>query len=335
MIRRLYDSFLSRALSEYSNQIEVVVCDNSDYENACLNQVILGNTVNYYKNNINLGFGGNLVRCAEQATGEFIWTISDDDFIKWDGFKDLMDYLSDPKNDGKGCIMLPYYTHDIFGGYLTHNDHKDWGIEGNIDIKTFLSNIDRLPFVLFSSVVVRLDKSKLRWISEKFSGNFLMQIPLFLSMLKNESQIHFLDTCVIELFQGAQDGDWPLVSMYKYKLDVFSFLKSEYNIEVETLKNHGYKEMLLCILSHRAGMNYIPDADKARWPLLADLRQHLNLKAICLAFALIIPKFLFRQPYIIYFSLVDAHASSNHSILAFISRFIHHFIRTQKVKVHN
>ena len=36
-LKRLYDFFLRRALNEYSNQIEIVVCDNSDNKNAQLN----------------------------------------------------------------------------------------------------------------------------------------------------------------------------------------------------------------------------------------------------------------------------------------------------------
>ncbi|VVB92215.1 Glycosyl transferase family 2 [uncultured archaeon] len=319
-LKRLYDFFLRRALNEYSNQIEIVVCDNSDNKNAQLNQTTLGNSVHYSKNEINLGFSGNLVRCAEEATGQFIWFISDDDLVDWNGFRRLIDYLPYAAEQGIDCIMLPYFTKNNSGEVKIYNDSNSWGKGRDVDIATFVTPLRQLPFVLFSSVVVRLDKKNLNQIAKEFSGNFLIQIPFFFSMLKMESKLHFLDDCVIEFISDSSDGDWRLALMYRYKIDVFLFLK-RYGIDVATLMDNGYKEMLLCMLSHRGGIANIEYADKDRWSVLADLGHHLNMKTILLAFALIVPKVLIRQPYIFYQSIKYAQDNRNLSIKTVVSRY--------------
>lgn len=333
-IKTLYQTFLSRALHEYSSQIEIVVCDNSDDEKAFLNQEILGDKVHYYKNNENIGFDGNIIRCTKLAKCEFIWIISDDDLILWNGFQSLMDYLPHASYESIDCLMLPY-SNDNLNIKEVINTYFKWGVEKDTNlltlVKAFLSSHNLPPFCLFSSAVFRLNKRRVDWVANEFQGNVLLQIPLFLCMLKPESKIRFLDLVIIQYIPSFRI-DCDLLSSYNSMKEVLLFIGREYGIDEAKALNQAYKAMLSGMLSHRIGISNYRNADIQRWSLLAQLNQYLYMKTIILAFMVVLPKILMKIPYLIYLSLQYAYASGDISIRNVISNFnaLQHSIKSKQ-----
>lgn len=45
------------------------------------------------RNNVNIGGDANIARCFEYCTTTWLWTLSDDDFIKEDGIKKILQYI--------------------------------------------------------------------------------------------------------------------------------------------------------------------------------------------------------------------------------------------------
>nr|WP_294943016.1 glycosyltransferase family 2 protein [uncultured Mucilaginibacter sp.] len=70
----------------YTNEIEIIVSDNASEDNTeeiVTNQHLKypGTRFIYNKNEINVGFFGNCKKCKEISTGEYMWLLSDDDFV--------------------------------------------------------------------------------------------------------------------------------------------------------------------------------------------------------------------------------------------------------------
>jgi len=327
-LKKLYQSFLRRVLDEYGDQIEVVVRDNSDEENARLNRASLGSTVRYYKNETNIGFGGSLIRLVSDAIGQFIWIISDDDLILYDGFKCLMDCLPYANDEGIDCLMLPInYRNNV--GELTEYKN-DRGERSDIDLETYVATLPTVPFGYFAASVIRLNKKRLDWVAREFHNNNILNIPLFLSMLKPSSQLRFLDTPVIEYKEA--DHWMNIFKFYTDLRDVILFLEKEYHGNRALLLDLAYKESLLMILTHRVGLRCFQNADAARMPLLAKLSQNLNIKTCILALLVALPRPFIRGPFLLYLSLQHVHKKGCLSISEVISRYraLRHLIQTKQ-----
>ncbi|GEM_PF-5045672 len=323
-IKALYQSFLCRALKEYGNQIEVVVCDNSDDEHAQLNQSNLGNIIRYFKNDMNLGGDGNIMRCVRQATGQFIWIIPDDDLIVWEGFNRLMDCLTTASGENIDCLILPTYSRNLFGEIVYSIQLNDRGVKEDMDIatfvKTFVTTLHLIPFTYLASGVVRLNKKRLDWVENEFRGNIFPQTPLLLSMLKPESKLRFLDTPVIDYNKTHHIG-FNILSFYNSNRDVILFLEKEYHVNGELVLDCAYRTSLFWVLNHRIGLNQFQNGDKIRWHLLAKLGKHLNLRNIIVSLMVVLPGTLVKYPYLFYLSLQNAHYSGNLSVRKVLSHF--------------
>ncbi len=93
-----------------SNQIEVIVIDNASSDNTI--DVVTSfeskiPNLKYFKNDINLGYTGNQIKCYEYSTGLYTAFLSDDD-VYLDGLvKELLDLISTYDYD---FIALNYYS---------------------------------------------------------------------------------------------------------------------------------------------------------------------------------------------------------------------------------
>lgn len=300
-LAELVEHFLVPALDTYPDLIEVVVCDNSDSDAALINKTGLDNRIQYRKNEINMGFAGNLLRCASEAKSAYIWIISDDDPIFWSGFVELMNTLTQANADGVDCVMLPFQTTNNFGDTGFSNRHTDWNVARDTSIVELLQS-GQVPFILFSSAVIRLDKAMLSELREKFFRNDYLQVILFLEMLKIDSPVRFITESTID-YQPEYKGRFPISSLASSMTEVRQFLREKFAMEKD--EKSDYRGWLLWLIHHRGGLYQIKDADHERWKLLAKLPDNLSLKNLALAFALILPSAAFRPVYIWYRSFED------------------------------
>ncbi|TFZ33078.1 glycosyltransferase family 2 protein, partial [Pseudomonas syringae] len=74
---------LQSALDQVYDNLEIIVCDDcrSDEIKAIFAELVAPDSdrARYLRNPQRLGFQGNLLRCLEQASGEYIKFLSDDD----------------------------------------------------------------------------------------------------------------------------------------------------------------------------------------------------------------------------------------------------------------
>jgi len=115
-LAKLFDLFLKRVCSHFPDDVEILVCDNSDHEASKVNEVLfVKSRIKHMINESNLGFSGNVIKCIKEANGTYLWIISDDDYVDYNAFKQFMKKLSELYDDHVDCIMLPFINHDPFG----------------------------------------------------------------------------------------------------------------------------------------------------------------------------------------------------------------------------
>jgi glycosyltransferase involved in cell wall biosynthesis len=96
LLKKCLDSIIPQfyECSDY----EIIVCNNAstdDTDNMLADITKKYPFVRYFSNSVNLGFDGNVVRCMEVATGEYIFLLSDDDYVLPGTLKRIKDAISE------------------------------------------------------------------------------------------------------------------------------------------------------------------------------------------------------------------------------------------------
>lgn len=274
-IKILHANFLSKVGANFESVVEIIVCDNSDYEQSENNRELLTNSnVSYKKNKINLGFSGNVIRCLQEARGEFVWIISDDDKVDYNAFCQFIEWLKDTDLNCFNAIMLPFYNYNENDGKCLMNTEKDWGRDRGALIE-IIRETNSIPFVLFSGVIVRNPKENkdtlLQDVMSAFEGNDYIQVPLFMRIIGRKGNVLFYHEPLQE-YQASYNIRFSLMRMVESMEGVISFIADFYGGSekfISKIYDHcHYKRWMYWMLLQRVGICQIKGADEARWVLL-------------------------------------------------------------------
>ena len=81
--KRFFKLALKSALSQTYQNLEIIVCDDS--EGGSIRKIVKKlktDRLHYFKNEKNLGFSANFTKCFEMANGEYIKYLNDDDLLQ-------------------------------------------------------------------------------------------------------------------------------------------------------------------------------------------------------------------------------------------------------------
>jgi glycosyltransferase involved in cell wall biosynthesis len=214
------DNFLSKVLELFSDDIEVLVCDDSELSVAQANQLILHKKIRYRHNPVRTGFASSLEWCFQQAEGQFVWLISDDDPILWDGFCRL---LAQVKLGEADCYIVPIMWATFFNEIrIDKFDKFDKNKVFSVD-KMFLDEPGFLPFILLSAGVVRLDKTVLKQASLKLEGNLFMHIAMYLDMLAPTARVAVAEQPVVN-YQLTRQHNYTVETLFEMRMAVLNYL---------------------------------------------------------------------------------------------------------------
>lgn len=87
-------SFIDSLPSIPETEIEIIIGDNSDNLDTC-NYVQSSNLKNviYFKNDVNIGYGRNVIKCFEYSSGDFIWLLGDKNFFSSESYLNIANLL--------------------------------------------------------------------------------------------------------------------------------------------------------------------------------------------------------------------------------------------------
>ena len=219
-LKLLNERFLSRVLELFPDDVEVLICDDSELAIAQANRSVLHKSIRYQHNPIRTGFASSLEWCFEQAEGKFVWLLSDDDPILWDGFCRLLALIKLGQAD---CYIVPIMWATFFNETRV-DDFKKFSKNKSFSVdQMFLDDPGFLPFILLSAGVVRLDKTVLKQASTKLEGNLFMHIAMYLDMLNHTSRVLVADEPVVN-YQLTRKHAYTVETLFEMRLAVLHYL---------------------------------------------------------------------------------------------------------------
>lgn len=297
-VMHLNNSFLKRALDSYGENIEVLMCDNSNDDVAIKNRHHLDTRIKYFQNGRNIGFAGNVLRCIDEAESEYIWLLPDNDEVIWSGFELLMEGVSQRRD--VDCFLVPYVMENNAGD-VVEESYSFLDRNKKYKLSNVLSgNFDFLPFVLLSGGVVRLDKSHTQEISDQLSSNIFIQIALFLSMLSEDSLVEVLPKPVID-YKVEHKGRFAPIDLFDSIIELLRFL----SIKFESVRGNyqerarrAFRSIMFLLLSHYSGLSNVFNADGVRGVFFVRLIRSIDVKNILIFIVILLPKVFSGQLYI-------------------------------------
>jgi glycosyltransferase involved in cell wall biosynthesis len=277
-LKGLYLKFLSKISYKFDYEIEIIICDNSDSDCAAINKEVFKNSkVKYMKNQSNIGYSGNLIRCLKEAKGEYVWVVSDDDTVDLEAFNRFMGWLKNKDTRDVDAIMLPFQNGESrLNQRQVINTFKEWrSSKSGIQLHQMVKNSLNIPFILFSSVIVKNDCVKshniLDSVQNKFLNNDFIQIPLFSELIGKHGWVEFY-TESLQQYQPPKYVRFAMFRMVKSLEEVLRHMTSFFSLsemEYESIYLQGcYRRWMRWLIQDRVGVLKVKDAKEVRWLLI-------------------------------------------------------------------
>ena len=282
-IDSLSKDFFSPILDKYSEMIEIIVCDNSDEYECLLNERFLDSRVKYDKNLVNLGFAGNIKKCIELATGEFLWIIADDDEIIIEKFELLIDALNSSDFKEISVFIIGTETKNIEGNTFIVNTSFDWDCNRICCVEHLLKS-GNIPFLFLGSGVIR---NNFEIIDSDFIDNDYIQSLYYLSILKNESKVCFLDEAVVKYNSDANEVRFSILSISDSIQKLISYIYDNFKIKLDKKKFH--EEHLKWMLMYKLGITKVKNGKKDTYAMILKIFSMFNFKNFFFTTLLLFP----------------------------------------------
>jgi glycosyltransferase involved in cell wall biosynthesis len=169
--------------------------------------------VNYYENEKNLGYDGNLRHLFELAKGEYVFFMGNDDLMCPGALKKVSEVLNRYSNIG---VVLRSYaafegTPDNIVQIFRYFDKERFFPAGENTIST----IYRRSVVIPGMVVHR--ESAVKYASDRYDGTLLYQLYLVAQILTEKNAVYVPDITVLYRTGGSPDFGNSSVEMGRYK----------------------------------------------------------------------------------------------------------------------
>lgn len=251
-LKHLCNTFLG-TLPDRFQEIEILVCDNSDEDKGKFNKETLSAyPISYFKNEKNLGFGGNVLECFKRASGEFVWIISDDDDISLDGFVEFFKWFRKHSNNFD-CVLMKYKGKNIlYDDYVSEYQQKN-------SLKEFIDN-GNFPFTFLAAGIVRKNMSCFDEVSGNLKGNLYIHVGLYAATLSISDRIKIYDDPIIT-YNIADNTTVTILGMMEDYEKLLYFLSKYYPLDSKRIKeimSSFYVEMLKLVFMTDLGIYNIP-----------------------------------------------------------------------------
>ena len=198
-IRRLLDSIDAK---KYAYRLEIVICEDNAPKRTEVRQEVeefskkTNYNVNYIENDINKGYDKNLRELINNAQGNFILFMGDDDLFVPNALDNYLNFIEDHSNCG---YILRSYTNKYSDG--TSENFRYYSREQIFEPseQTYINLFDKSVFI--SGFTIRREYAK-QFETDRFDGSLLYQLYL----LAEVCRIHPSANCNILIAQAIEGG---------------------------------------------------------------------------------------------------------------------------------
>lgn len=255
-----------------NNQIEINVHDNSNKQIQALNRITCGN-VNYFANSNNVGYAGNIKKCIENASGKYIWLLSDDDFYIDKQVIGVIDFLQDFENP---MLAIQFSC--------SNNIINTFGLTRCNNIIKFIDSIESIKLDLFSHLSslicsTEIMKKGVRTVSENDINNDYFHIICLLYGVNDDDIIELYESAPVYIYNSTSVR-FQLTSLYQSKVELQSLIYDKFNVK---FNDYGLQHQISKWLFFSGFQNYHVIQDRSDF-----LRYALKNKLIYFVFSTVL-----------------------------------------------
>lgn len=203
---------IKELISQYQNEVEIVVLDNAsdiiieDYIKEHIRD--LPEKLKFHRNIANVGAGANVCRCYEIASGEWVWTLADDDEIMTDAVSKILKEIRQIRS--KTLVMGINFSTSI------HTYHENRILENLAEFWATNSNPKAFSNALFLSSCVFRVRTCRKFLSIAYQRIFTNapQVAIPLAALNEGHQLLLASAFIVQLIPCPPEEGWNWVSVF-------------------------------------------------------------------------------------------------------------------------
>lgn len=296
-LKLLAEQFLQPVIACFGDRVAAHIFDNSDASPAARNAELSALGISYSRNQQNVGFAGNVLNCATAGGARYLWVISDNDIPNLRNFSAMLEAIDHCAQAGVAALMLPFTI--AFDGKEIglRNDPESLGVAGSGRFQKFTETTDRIPFVLFSAVVLRTEgvdcAEVVRRIGSLFAGNDYIQIPLYWSIIPPDGRYAFFDKPALQYHEEFESRfHFPALVVALDRVIAWAPVSPG---QKSRLRERHYRDWCLWLLRDRAGHRSIRDSDVLYRILWRQLPRNFSAKNLVALLLPLLPRFVARR----------------------------------------
>jgi abequosyltransferase len=226
------ESALREMASLPEGVVEVLVCDNAstdgteEFINHCR---IEHPELKYFRNPQNLGFDLNYLRCIEEARGEFVWVMGDDDLWR---IGSVARVLREIDAGAEACLCLSVGCDQemnpvvVLPWYLDPDPPKVWELRDREDLIRYFDACayNAAVFATISVAIIPRDRfmdhkeSCLRVARLDFSSTHIWGM---MECFKESIRLHYIPETLVENRLTSSSGDLDLYGRWMHDLKIW------------------------------------------------------------------------------------------------------------------
>lgn len=259
LLKTTIESILKQSFEDY----EIIVSDDCSTDNT--EEVVKSfndTRIRFYKSQVNLGYGKNLQRCYEKASGDIIFLMGHDDILLKDAL--LKTYNAFKLGDEIGAVTRPYYwfEKDIklpVRAIRPYNSEKDTILsifDGKKQIEALFESAGQLSGLAYRRKYINKDfheeifpahiypfASILKRYKVVYLKNYTVAVRIGSSMTRHKSDIYNISPTKswIKMFEDVYNGN-RYDDIRKQCID---FIATKNFVGLVQLKNYASTKILL------------------------------------------------------------------------------------------
>lgn len=209
-LENLLNDIIPQAL-EFRENVEICISNNASTDDT--KKVVMNfkekylDLIKYNENKKNLGFDRNLLTVINMASGKFVWTLSDDDFIVKDGIKTVVKFIIEIGNKNVGGIALKdsSYVLDARTGkkikYHSSVDNNKPEVYGGLGCAEVLQEVPYrfVSVLIFNNILLKKLLRKNQDLVQRGIGSYYLHSWLYilLFLLNKKAKCYVINKSII------------------------------------------------------------------------------------------------------------------------------------------
>lgn len=243
---------------QFLDGIELLICDNAsdDGTHVLVEEYIrkFPSLIRYIRHQSNLGMDRNFWSVIQNANGEFVHLLSDDDYYTKNGVQRILKVLDNHNLDA--VLLSNNYLNIINGKFIQNKELGEHDVVGQLNGENFYLQ-DNLKMLCLSNVVFNTVKCLEIKDIDKYFGCQWLHVAILTEIIKSTSNFYIFNykSPVVTVRIGNQkwlENDGAIVYFYKV-LNIFSSLR---NKDFDACVFENVKKIFLPLILNGGRLNF-------------------------------------------------------------------------------